>query len=158
LFHQNSKNLYLPKAGEFNRSKGTFMNKPKFKQELIDEALHKMHVAVPGIKASVVVNRDGLLVAGYPPNNDEDYLANPTSSPQVAAMASTLISLAERTLGRLEQGDLERLLMEAEEGVMVVYPAGRATLAVLIDKDQRIGPVLYAASRTAKDIATVLAG
>jgi predicted regulator of Ras-like GTPase activity (Roadblock/LC7/MglB family) len=66
--------------------------------------------------------------------------------------------LAERTLGRLEQGELERLLMEGEDGVMVVYPAGRATLAVLVDKDQKLGPVLYASARTAKDVAEVLAG
>ncbi len=73
-------------------------------------------------------------------------------------MSATLIGLAERTLGRLEQGELERLLMEGEEGVMVVYPAGRATLAVLVDKTQKLGPVLYAAARTAKDVAEVLQG
>ncbi len=134
------------------------MTKPKFRQELIDDTLRKLHAVVEGIKASVVVNRDGLLVAAFPPGDDEDFLANPTSSPQVAAMAATLIGLAERTLGRLEQGELERLLMEGEDGVMVVYPAGRATLAVLVDKAQKIGPVLYAASRTAKNIAQVLAG
>jgi predicted regulator of Ras-like GTPase activity (Roadblock/LC7/MglB family) len=128
------------------------------RQELIDGMLRKMHAVVQGIKASVVVNRDGLLVAAYPANDDEDYLENPTSSPQVAAMSATLIGLAERTLGRLRQGDLERLLMEGEMGVMVVYPAGRATLAVLVDKDQKIGQVLYAAAKTAKDIAGVLAG
>jgi predicted regulator of Ras-like GTPase activity (Roadblock/LC7/MglB family) len=134
------------------------MSRPKFRQELIDETLRRLHIAVEGIKASVVVNRDGLLVASYPPGDDSDPLANPTSSPQVAAMAATLIGLAERTLGRLEQGELERLLMEGEEGVMVVYPAGRATLAVLVDKEQKLGPVLYAAARTAKDVANVLQG
>ncbi len=48
--------------------------------------------------------------------------------------------------------------MEGEDGVMVVYPAGRATLAVLVDKSQKLGPVLYAAARTAKDVAGVLQG
>ena len=134
------------------------MSRPKFRQELIDETLRRLHVAVEGITASVVVNRDGLLVAAFPPGDDSDPLANPTSSPQVAAMAATLIGLAERTLGRLEQGELERLLMEGEEGVMVVYPAGRATLAVLVGKEQKLGPVLYAAARTAKDVANVLQG
>jgi predicted regulator of Ras-like GTPase activity (Roadblock/LC7/MglB family) len=134
------------------------MSRPETRQEKIDRTLETMHRAVQGIKASVVVNRDGLLVASMPPGNEEDYLANPTSSPQVAAMSATLIGLAERTLKRLEQGELERLLMEGEQGVMVVYPAGRATLAVLVDKEQKIGPVLFAASRTAKEIELVLAG
>jgi predicted regulator of Ras-like GTPase activity (Roadblock/LC7/MglB family) len=134
------------------------MTRPKFRAELIDETLRKLHIAVEGIKASVVVNRDGLLVASFPPGDDDDPLANPTSSPQVAAMAATLIGLAERTLGRLEQGELKRLVMQGEEGVMVVYPAGRATLAVLVDKDQNPGPVLYAAAKTAEDVAEVLQG
>src|SRR5260221_611696 len=134
------------------------MSRPKFRQEVIDDLLRKLHSAVQGITASVVVNRDGLLVAAFPPGDDSDPLVNPTSSPQVAAMSATLIGLAERTLGRLEQGELERLLMEGEEGVMVVYPAGRATLAVLVDKTQKLGPVLYAAAHTAKDVAEVLQG
>ena len=131
-------------------------SRPKFKQEVIDDALRKLHAAVQGVKASVVVNRDGLLVASHPPGNEDD--ANPTNSPQVAAMAATMIGLAERTLGRLAQGDMERLLIEGEHGVMVVYPAGRATLAVLLDKDQKIGPVLYAAAKIAKEIAEILKG
>ncbi|MBX3081593.1 MAG: roadblock/LC7 domain-containing protein [Anaerolineae bacterium] len=131
-------------------------SRPKFKQEVIDDALRKLHAAVQGVKASVVVNRDGLLVASHPPGNEDD--ANPTNSPQVAAMAATMIGLAERTLGRLAQGDMERLLIEGEHGVMVVYPAGRATLAVLLDKDQKIGPVLYAAAKIAKEIADILKG
>ncbi len=135
------------------------MTRQKFRQDLIDDTLRRLHAVVQGVKASVVVNRDGLLVSAFPPsNNDEDYLANPTSSPQVAAMSATLIGLAERTLGRLEQGELERLMMQGEYGTMVICPAGRATLAVLIDREQSPKPVLYAVSKTAKEIAEVLAG
>ena len=71
-------------------------------------------------------------------------------------MSATLIGLAERTLKRLAQGELERLLMEGEEGVMVVYPAGRASLAVLVDKDARIARVLFAAKKAAAEIAEIL--
>jgi predicted regulator of Ras-like GTPase activity (Roadblock/LC7/MglB family) len=71
-------------------------------------------------------------------------------------MSATLIGLAERTLGRLQQGELERLMMEGEHGTMLVYPAGRATLAVLIDKDAQLGKVLYGVKKTAQDVALVL--
>lgn len=117
-----------------------------------------LHNVVEGVKASVIVNIDGLLVAAFPPGDDENPHENPTSSPQVAAMSATLIGLAERTLGRLAQGDLERLLMEGEEGVMVVYPAGRASLAVLVAKDARLAYVLVAAKRAAAEIEQILAG
>ncbi|MBO9310293.1 MAG: roadblock/LC7 domain-containing protein [Chloroflexi bacterium] len=120
----------------------------KTRQEQIDDALRKLHAVVEGIKASVVVNRDGLLVAALPAGNDEDVLA---------AMSATLVGLAERTLGRLDQGSLERLLVEGKDSVMVAYPAGRAMLAVMVGKEHKIGPVLYAASMTAKSVAQVLA-
>ena len=130
----------------------------EYRSEILERTLQTLHTAVPGVIASVIVNIDGLLVSAYPPGNDEDFTENPTSSPQVAAMAATLIGLAERTLGRLAQGELERLLMEGEEGVMVVYPAGRAALAVLVEKDVKMGMVLYAASRARNDVIKILGG
>ncbi len=128
----------------------------EYRSETLERTLRTLHLAVPGIIASVIVNIDGLLVSAYPPGDDENYDENPTSSPQVAAMAATLIGLAERTLGRLAQGDLERLLMEGEDGIMVVYPAGRAALAVLVAKDTKMGMVLYAASRARNDVIKIL--
>ncbi len=128
----------------------------EYRSESLDRVLRTLHTAVPGIIASVIVNIDGLLVSSYPPGDEDNFDDNPTSSPQVAAMAATLIGLAERTLGRLAQGDLERLLMEGENGIMVVYPAGRTALAVLVGKDVRMGNVLYAASRARNDVIRIL--
>jgi predicted regulator of Ras-like GTPase activity (Roadblock/LC7/MglB family) len=128
----------------------------QYRDEKLESTLKRLHVAVEGVKASVIVNVDGLLVASFPPGDEENPHENPTSSPQVAAMSATLIGLAERTLGRLAQGELERLLMEAEEGVMVVYPAGRASLAVLVEKNAIIAHVLYAARRAAAEVAEIL--
>lgn len=128
----------------------------EYRSETLERTLRTLHAAVPGIKASVIVNIDGLLVSSFPPSNEDGLHENPTSSPQVAAMAATLIGLAERTLGRLAQGNLERLLIEGEEGVMVVYPAGRAALAVLVDKNVKPGRVLYATARARNDIMRIL--
>jgi len=135
--------------------KRNLLPKNRFRSDLVDEALRKLHFAVDGIKASVVVNRDGLLVASFPPG-DEDALLSPTSSPQVAAMSATLTGLAERTLARLAQGQLERLMMEGEMGVMIIYPAGRATLAVLADKDAQMSRVLFGTRKAAQDVADIL--
>ena len=128
----------------------------EYKDEVLERTLKALHEEVAGVKSSVVVNNDGLLVAAFPPGDEENPHQNPTSSPQVAAMSATLIGLAERTLGRLAQGELERLLMEGEEGVMVVYPAGRASLAVLVQKDARLSHVIGAAKKAAADVARIL--
>jgi predicted regulator of Ras-like GTPase activity (Roadblock/LC7/MglB family) len=128
----------------------------QYRSEALEDQLRALHTNVEGVKATVIVNIDGLLVAAYPPGDEENPHENPTSSPQVAAMSATLIGLAERTLKRLAQGELERLLMEGEDGVMVVYPAGRASLAVLVDKDARIAKVLFAAKKASAEITDIL--
>ena len=122
----------------------------------LERALKELNSAAEGIKAAVVVNNDGLLVSAYPPGDEDNPHQNPTSSPQVAAMSATLIGLAERTLGRLQQGELERLLMEGEDGVMVVNPAGRASLAVLCEKDARLAYILGATKKAASEVAAIL--
>ena len=71
-------------------------------------------------------------------------------------MSATLIGLAQRVLGRLAQGELQRLLMEGEDGVMVVFPAGRASLAVLVVRDARLSHVLFAAKKAAAEIEEIL--
>ncbi len=128
----------------------------QYRSDALEEKLKMLHTFVEGVKATVIVNIDGLLVAAYPPGDEENPHENPTSSPQVAAMSATLIGLAERTLKRLAQGELERLLMEGENGVMVVYPAGRASLAVLVDKHARIARVLVATKKAAAEIEEIL--
>lgn len=128
----------------------------EYRSETLERTLRTLHTAVPGIIASVIVNNDGLLVSAYPPGDDDASHETPTNSPQVAAMSAILIGLAERTLRRLAQGDLKRLLIEGEEGVMIVYPAGRAALAVLVAHDVNIGQALYAVSRACNDVIRIL--
>lgn len=128
----------------------------EYRSEILERTLRNLHMAVRGIKASVIITMDGLLVAAYPPGDDEAPHLNPTSSPQVAAMAATLFGLADRTLARLAQGELERLLMEGEQGVLVVYPAGRAALAVLVDKATKLGMVMFQTNRAANEVANIL--
>mgnify|MGYP000878702013 CR=1 FL=1 len=128
----------------------------QFRSEALEDELKKLYSLVRDVKATVIVNIDGLLVAAYPSGNEENPHENPTSSPQVAAMSATLIGLAEKTLGRLAQGELERLLMEGEEGTMVVYPAGRAAVAVLVSKEAYMAHVLYATKQAAVEVARIL--
>jgi len=129
----------------------------EYRSELLERSLQRLHLVVDGIKASVLVNVDGLLMASFPPGDNDRSGNNPTSSPQVAAMAATLIGLAENTLTRLAQGRLDRILMEGEEGLMVVYPAGNiASLAILLEKDARLERVFYAANRATAEVLDVL--
>ncbi len=122
-----------------------------YRSEKIIGLLRQMHKSEDGVKATVVVNINGLLIESFPPSEDN------STGDQVAALTATLIGLAESTLRRLAQGEVERKLLEGGDGVMVIYPAGtEAALAVLVKKETKLGTLFYAVKRTAESIAEIL--
>ncbi len=130
----------------------------EYRSDKLENVLRRLHRVVDGITASVIVNVDGLLVASYPPgplSDDEDDV--PTSSPQVAAMAATLLGLAEHTLERLAQGQLDRILMEGEQGLLLIYPAGQiAAVAILLTRDARLDHAFFATHKAAGEVLALL--
>jgi predicted regulator of Ras-like GTPase activity (Roadblock/LC7/MglB family) len=72
-------------------------------------------------------------------------------------MAAVLLGLAGKTLGRLAQGQVGRVLIEAEQGTLVVVPAtGDTALAVLIDRAAKVGLALTLVRRCAAQIRAVI--
>ncbi|MBI3362681.1 MAG: roadblock/LC7 domain-containing protein [Chloroflexi bacterium] len=126
----------------------------QYREDALRRALETLHNTVRDVHGSVIVNTDGLLITSYPPGNDRD---SPTGGDQVAAMAAVLMGLADRTLHRLAQGDLDRVLIEGHDGILVVLPATRdAALAVLIDKQAKVGLTLLEIKRCAEQIHKIL--
>ncbi len=131
---------------------------PMYRSEALWQILKDLRESQQGIQAAVILSIEGLLVEAYPSDDSADSHINPTSSPQVAAMASVMAGLSRRTLDRLAQGELERLLVQGEEGVLLIYPCGRNFLAVLVEKDARLGPVITEMNDQAPKIKEVLEG
>jgi len=74
-------------------------------------------------------------------------------------MAATLVALAERTLARLAQGDIERLLVDGQYGTMIVIPVSdSAAIAVLLEKGAKIGIGLYTVQSIAEQVRHILEG
>ncbi len=127
-----------------------------YRSEVLLGVLKEVKDSHQGIEAAVILSVEGLLVEAYPADNTADSHINPTSSPQVAAMASVMAGLSRRTLDRLAQGELERLLVQGEEGVLLIYPCGRNFLAVLVEKDARLGPIVTEMNVRAPQIKGIL--
>jgi predicted regulator of Ras-like GTPase activity (Roadblock/LC7/MglB family) len=131
-----------------------------YKTDLLEGALQELCSKLEGVQGAVIVSIEGFVVAAYSPleaNMDEE--DSPTSSPQVAAMAATLIALGERTLSRLAQGEMIRLLIEGNDGGMLVVPANRrSSVAVMVGREAKMGLVLYALQQSAKKISGILEG
>lgn len=129
---------------------------PMYRSEALWNLLKEVREEQEGVQAAVLLSIEGLLVEAYPADESEDSHINPTSSPQVAAMASVMAGLSRRTLDRLAQGDLERLMVQGEYGVLIIYPCGRNFLAVLAENGVRLGPVIKAMNHTTPRIMEIL--
>ena len=130
-----------------------------YKTDRLEEALKEMCSRLEGVQGAVIVSIEGFVVAAYAPHDSEMDEEGPTSSPQVAAMAATLIALGERTLSRLAQGEMLRLLIEGNDGGMMVVPANRrASVAVMVGREAKMGLVSYALQQSARRISNILEG
>ena len=128
-----------------------------YRVDILEDRLRVLKESVPGIMGTVIVSIEGFVVAAYPPADDD--LSQPTSTPQIAAMAATLIALGEEALTRLAQGKIERLLIEGQNGAMIVYPINRnAALAAMVDKGAKLGLTLLTVAQAATFFGNVLSG
>jgi len=127
-----------------------------YRSEALLRSLAALHHDAPEIHGSAVFTHDGLVIASYPPGWDADIHA-PTGGENVAAMAAVVMGLAVRTLTRLDQGALQRVLLQGERGAVAVFPAtADSALAVLISNEARMGLVLQAARQAADHICAIL--
>jgi hypothetical protein len=131
---------------------------PEYRVHLLEEILHRLHTAVGGLYGTVVVSIEGFVVAAYA-GDGHTRLNNPVDSPQIAAMAASIIALGERVLDRLARGEIDRILLDGTEGGIVVVPAGReAALATMVSKEAKLGLVMHEVRRAANEVEKVLAG
>lgn len=123
----------------------------------LEAALRRLGLVVEGVKTSVVVSDEGFPLAAYAGAADGGVATDPRAAEQVAAVSAALAALGKRSLDRLAQGDMGRLLLEGEAGTLLSCPAGAATLALLVEKDASLAHVLFAARKTAAEIDAILA-
>ena len=131
----------------------------EYRADLLQRVLASLCRSLEGARAAVVVSVEGLVVASYPPGDESFLDDNPASSSQVAAMASMIVSLGERTLGRLglSDGEIDRLLIEGSRGSMVVLPvSSEVAIAVLLEKEAKVGVALHIVPRAAQQVRRIL--
>ena len=80
--------------------------------------------AVVGIKGSMVVAVDGIVIASELSGIEDD---------TAAAMASRMILMTRQSLEKLNFGEISRLILTSTHGKIVLVGAGRAFLMVMTD-------------------------
>jgi predicted regulator of Ras-like GTPase activity (Roadblock/LC7/MglB family) len=119
----------------------------KNNSQLLEEVLGELVAHNPEILSALVVSDDGLNVAsGIPYYNDDE----------VALSMSDLADMAEDFSDRLDQGKLNRILLEGEKRTTVVIRSSKHTiLVVLIPSDAKIGLVTQSMRRAVNEITTI---
>ena len=125
----------------------TANNQSKDSHHLLKEILDELTLYNPGILSALVVSDDGLNVASGIPHQEDD---------GIALVASDLMDMAKGFAKRLEQGRLNRILLEGEQRTTVVVNAGKRTvLFVLIPGDEKLGVVNHSIRQAANKIASL---
>ncbi len=125
-----------------------------YRSEKLEQELRELTNRMDSIFEAVVVSNDGFVVAAHEP---EDLTGRTANSPQIAAMTAALAGLGEKTLTQLMQGKLNRLLIEGEDGSLIVYPVNHGVaIATLVDQHAKMGLVMFQIRRCAKAINQIL--
>ena len=118
------------------------------KQHELHEVLRGFHDAVDGVQGAVLATRDGLPVASTLADQRAD---------TVAAMAATVVALAEQAMPSEATGDSGHTVIRGRDGCLVVYRAGEhGVLAVQTTAQPNIGLVHVEAPAAARQLAGLL--
>ena len=121
------------------------------KAEAMAAALNEFLDVSWEVEAAAVVSPDGLpMASALPPEVEEDRLA---------AMSASLLTLGERAAEGLDKGHLAQVLVEGDQGYVLLMSAGPdALLVAVMSHDAKVGLVLFEMRRAAQSIAAVMDG
>lgn len=127
------------------------------RSQALEATLRRLCLVVEQIKRCVIVTEEGLPIAGYPAEVDQNRPERALENAELAALAASLLNAGERTMQRLEQGKPGRLVLEGEAGTMLSFPVANVSLALLVASDANLAHVLFAAHKASEEIESVLA-
>ncbi len=119
------------------------------KKEEIDNILKELNQSSPSIKASLLARVDGLVI--------HSRLMEGVDGRSLAAMTATIVGTAQTISKELEQGKLNQVIVESENGKLVSINAGKlAILSCLVDPNANLGFVLLEMGKAAKKLEEIL--
>jgi len=102
-----------------------------------------------GIRAWMLLSREGLPISSAVPQGLEEA--------EIAAMAASILGVADLAAERLDQGALEEILMTNEKGLVIMKSAGeKAILVLAASKGMKTGLLVYAATTACEKISPLL--
>jgi uncharacterized protein len=111
--------------------------------------LRLINAASTDIEASAVISGDGFTLAAV--------LGDEVDSDRFGAMCASLLALANRAAQEISRGKLKQVLIEGENGIMLlVYAGNNAVLAVAAKSTINLGKVFIDTRKSAAKVADIL--
>ncbi len=102
-----------------------------------------------GIKAWMLLSKEGLPISCAVPQGLEEA--------EIAAMAASILGVADLAAERMEQGILEEVLLTNEKGYLIMKSAGdKAILVMAANKAVKTGLLVYSAKQATEKIGALL--
>jgi len=112
----------------------------------LHRSLEDLIKQTPDIRGALIVSNDGFLVASVIDDAET-----------IGPIAANLFDLAEKAVQRLEQGSVQRVLVDSTEGTIATVPAGpHAVLVTVVNKQAKLGVVMELMVRWARQVAELV--
>lgn len=116
----------------------------------IQKVLKSMDDGTPGVEASAIVSVQGLPIVSAMPKGVDDSV--------IAAMSAAILGVSERATRELARGKLQQILIQGDEGYVILKRAGEdALLAVMAKSDSNLGMIFIVMKGVAQKISLLLA-
>jgi len=99
---------------------------------------------VQGVRGSMVINRDGIVVAGE--------FAEDVDEKGIGAMASSLLAALDGAVKRISLGRMNRFVLTGSENKAVIVDTGPALLYVLLQSEANMGLINVEIREAAKQV------
>jgi|GEM_PF-1259076 len=117
--------------------------------EMLDDLLNEIG-SIGGIQASVLVSKDGLMMASNNTSSGVD-------DNLIGALVAMLIRSAAHVSKELRKGVLEYLLLHTESGEIIIMKAGsNAVLTLLTDSSENIGLTIIEMKKACEGVENIL--
>jgi len=115
----------------------------------LNSILRELNASSSDIEASACISSDGFNLASV--------LNNDVNPDRYSAMCASLLALANRAAQEIQRGSLKLVLVEGEQGVMLLVQAGQdSILAVAAKPNRNLGMIFLSAKKSAQKIMTTI--
>ena len=111
--------------------------------------LRELNASSADIEASACISSDGYSMASV--------LGQGVDADRFSAMCASLLALAHRAAQEIQRGNLKLVLVEGEQGVMLLVQAGPdAILAVAAKPSKNLGMIFLDSRKVAQKLVSVM--